>query len=151
VPNALIECRAVFTNNPPCGAMRGFGAVQTCFAAEAQMDKLAVALEMDPGRARDQERNRAGRHAADRASGSKARCRWKRFFAGCAAIQEPGPEELPRDPIRLPGRCRATQPRGDGVRAASVSRSATRTSATRRGFDDYCAARVASMPMPAAI
>src|SRR5207244_1813899 len=32
----------------PCGAMRGFGAVQTCFAAEAQMDKLATALELDP-------------------------------------------------------------------------------------------------------
>ena len=32
------------TNNPPCGAMRGFGAVQACFAHEAQMDKLAAAL-----------------------------------------------------------------------------------------------------------
>src|SRR6266508_2855289 len=41
VPNALIEATSVFTNNPPCGAMRGFGAVQTCFAAEAQMDELA--------------------------------------------------------------------------------------------------------------
>ena len=28
--------------------MRGFGAVQTCFAHEAQMDKLAAALDMDP-------------------------------------------------------------------------------------------------------
>lgn len=36
------------TNNPPCGAMRGFGAVQVCFAYEAQMDRLAEALEMDP-------------------------------------------------------------------------------------------------------
>ena len=48
VPNALIESTCVYTNNPPCGAMRGFGAVQTCFAAEAQMDKLAAALEIDP-------------------------------------------------------------------------------------------------------
>src|SRR5262249_18792427 len=31
-------------NNPPCGAMRGFGAVQTCFAYESQMDRLAGAL-----------------------------------------------------------------------------------------------------------
>ncbi|HEX4725771.1 MAG TPA: molybdopterin cofactor-binding domain-containing protein, partial [Pseudonocardiaceae bacterium] len=31
-PNALIESTVVYTNNPPCGAMRGFGAVQTCFA-----------------------------------------------------------------------------------------------------------------------
>ena len=36
------------TNNPPCGAMRGFGAVQVCFAYEAQMDRLAAVLEMDP-------------------------------------------------------------------------------------------------------
>ena len=28
--------------------MRGFGAVQTCFAGEAQMDKLAAALGIDP-------------------------------------------------------------------------------------------------------
>jgi xanthine dehydrogenase D subunit len=36
------------TNNPPCGAMRGFGAVQVCVAYEAQMDKLAAALGLDP-------------------------------------------------------------------------------------------------------
>lgn len=36
------------TNNPPCGAMRGFGAVQVCFAHEAQMDRLADVLGMDP-------------------------------------------------------------------------------------------------------
>ena len=48
VPNAEVDAYVVYTDNPPCGAMRGFGAVQTCFAHEAQMDKLAAALEMDP-------------------------------------------------------------------------------------------------------
>src|SRR5919109_248009 len=48
VENALIESTCVYTNNPPCGAMRGFGAVQACFAAEAQMDRLASALDIDP-------------------------------------------------------------------------------------------------------
>ncbi|MFE5811205.1 xanthine dehydrogenase family protein molybdopterin-binding subunit, partial [Streptomyces sp. NPDC056491] len=43
-----IEAIALYTNNPPCGAMRGFGAVQACFAYEAQMDKLAAKLGMDP-------------------------------------------------------------------------------------------------------
>ena len=43
-----IDAYVVYTDNPPCGAMRGFGAVQTCFAHEAQMDKLAAALELDP-------------------------------------------------------------------------------------------------------
>jgi xanthine dehydrogenase D subunit len=48
VPNAFVEGWAVRTNNPPCGAMRGFGAVQACFAYESQMDKLAKALGLDP-------------------------------------------------------------------------------------------------------
>ena len=48
VPSARIDAYVVYTDNPPCGAMRGFGAVQTCFAHEAQMDKLAAALELDP-------------------------------------------------------------------------------------------------------
>jgi xanthine dehydrogenase D subunit len=48
VENALAEGIGVRTNNPPCGAMRGFGAVQVCFAHEAQMDKLAEACGVDP-------------------------------------------------------------------------------------------------------
>jgi xanthine dehydrogenase D subunit len=48
VPNVLMDGYAVFTNNPPCGAMRGFGAVQACFAYESQMDALASRLGMDP-------------------------------------------------------------------------------------------------------
>lgn len=47
-PNATIDAIAAFTNNPPCGAMRGFGAVQVAFGHESQMDKLAAALNMDP-------------------------------------------------------------------------------------------------------
>jgi CO/xanthine dehydrogenase Mo-binding subunit len=48
VPNALVHAIAVRTNNPPCGAMRGFGVVQSCFAHEAQMDRLASACGLDP-------------------------------------------------------------------------------------------------------
>ncbi len=48
VPNVAIDVYAVYTNNPPCGAMRGFGAVQACFAYESQMDELARRLAMDP-------------------------------------------------------------------------------------------------------
>jgi CO/xanthine dehydrogenase Mo-binding subunit len=47
-PNATIDGIVVYTNNPPCGAMRGFGSVQNCYAHEAQMDRLAAALGMDP-------------------------------------------------------------------------------------------------------
>jgi xanthine dehydrogenase D subunit len=48
VPNVHIDAYGVYTNNPPCGAMRGFGSVQAAFGYEAQMDKLAAALAMDP-------------------------------------------------------------------------------------------------------
>ena len=48
VPNAMIDGIVVYTNNPPAGAMRGFGSVQNCYAHEAQMDRLAAALGMDP-------------------------------------------------------------------------------------------------------
>jgi xanthine dehydrogenase D subunit len=48
VPVVRVDARAVYTNNPPCGAMRGFGAIQVCFAYESQMDRLAGALGMDP-------------------------------------------------------------------------------------------------------
>ena len=46
-PNAVVDGYAVRTNNPPCGAMRGFGVVQACFAHEGQMDKLAAATGID--------------------------------------------------------------------------------------------------------
>ncbi|MGP4010791.1 xanthine dehydrogenase subunit D [Streptomyces sp. 4N124] len=52
VPNVRIEGWGLYTNNPPCGAMRGLGAVQPAYAYESQMDKLAKALDMDPVRLR---------------------------------------------------------------------------------------------------
>ncbi|MFH8790686.1 xanthine dehydrogenase subunit D [Streptomyces roseoverticillatus] len=48
VDHVDVEALALYTNNPPCGAMRGFGAVQACFAYEAQMDRLADRLGLDP-------------------------------------------------------------------------------------------------------
>lgn len=46
--NAVVDGYAVRTNNPPCGAMRGFGVVQACFAHEGQMDKIAEACGLSP-------------------------------------------------------------------------------------------------------
>lgn len=43
-----IDGRAVLTNSPPFGAFRGFGAPQTQFAAERQMDRIAARLGIDP-------------------------------------------------------------------------------------------------------
>ena len=48
IPNVKVDVDGVYTNNPPGGAFRGFGAPQGIFAAESQMNKLAHALGMDP-------------------------------------------------------------------------------------------------------
>ncbi len=48
VDSVAVDCWGTYTNNPPCGAMRGFGAVQAAFGYESQMDKLAAACGLDP-------------------------------------------------------------------------------------------------------
>ncbi|HRW56070.1 MAG TPA: molybdopterin-dependent oxidoreductase, partial [Phycisphaerae bacterium] len=42
-----VESLAVYTNNPPCGAMRGFGANQASFAVERCIDQLAAKVGLD--------------------------------------------------------------------------------------------------------
>ncbi len=48
IPNVKVDSYAVYTNNIPNGAFRGFGGPQATFAAEMQMNKLAEKLGMDP-------------------------------------------------------------------------------------------------------
>lgn len=48
IPNVKVDSYAVYTNNIPGGAFRGFGGPQGAFAAEMQMSRLAEALGMDP-------------------------------------------------------------------------------------------------------
>ena len=48
VPNAKIDCYAMYTNNPPSGAFRGFGVTQSAFAVEQNMDMVAQELGIDP-------------------------------------------------------------------------------------------------------
>jgi selenium-dependent xanthine dehydrogenase len=47
VPNVDVAARTVYTNNPPCGAMRGFGANQAAFAIEGVLDRLAEKVGLD--------------------------------------------------------------------------------------------------------
>ena len=47
VPNVDVEARAVYTNNPPAGAMRGFGVVQVTFAMDGVLDRLAERVGID--------------------------------------------------------------------------------------------------------
>jgi len=47
VPNVKVDCFAMYTNNAPSGAFRGFGVTQSCFAVESNMDSLAGQLGLD--------------------------------------------------------------------------------------------------------
>ncbi len=47
VPDVDVEAKAVYTNNPPCGAMRGFGVNQSNFAVEGVLDLLAREVGID--------------------------------------------------------------------------------------------------------
>jgi CO/xanthine dehydrogenase Mo-binding subunit len=140
VENALIEGTCVYTNNPPCGAMRGFGAVQSCFAAEAQMDKLAGLLELDPVELR---LRNALAHGDSLPTGQKitGALPVAEVIRRAAAIPIPEPEELLRDPIRLPGGAGNTT-RGEGVRRGVGFAVGFKNIGYSEGFDDYTAARV---------
>ena len=48
IPNIAVDGYAVYTNNVPCGAFRGFGAPQAQFASEVMVTRLAHALDIDP-------------------------------------------------------------------------------------------------------
>ncbi|MGH3445606.1 MAG: xanthine dehydrogenase family protein molybdopterin-binding subunit, partial [Nocardioidaceae bacterium] len=63
-PNVAIDCYGAYTNNPPCGAMRGFGAVQAAFGYESQMDRLAAEIGLDPAEIRIRNGLRQGERVA---------------------------------------------------------------------------------------
>jgi selenium-dependent xanthine dehydrogenase len=48
IPHVRADCYAMYTNNPPAGAFRGFGVTQSCFAIESAMDELAEKVGLDP-------------------------------------------------------------------------------------------------------
>jgi CO/xanthine dehydrogenase Mo-binding subunit len=140
VDNALIESTCVYTNNPPCGAMRGFGAVQVCFAHEAQMDKLADALGIDPIELRLLNALAPGdvMPTGQRVTGSLPVAE---VIRRAAALDLPEPEEFPRDPIRLPGGSGNTT-RGEGVTRGVGFAVGFKNIGYSEGFDDYTTARV---------
>ena len=149
VENLRIEGLAVYTNNPPCGAMRGFGAVQTCFAAEAQMDKLAAALEIDPVELRLLNALEPGGvlPTGQAITGSLPT---REVIKRAAALEVPEQEELPRDAIRLPGGAGNTT-RGDGVRRGVGFAVGFKNICYSEGFDDFCTARVQLLASGAAV
>ncbi|MFE3448210.1 xanthine dehydrogenase family protein molybdopterin-binding subunit [Nonomuraea sp. NPDC059194] len=137
-PNVDIVATGVYTNNPPCGAMRGFGAVQACYAYESQMDKLAAACGLDPVEIRV--RNAVSQGSA-LATGQiiDSPAPLAEMLRELAAMPMPGPaaEDL-RD---LPGGVSQTT-HGEGVRRGVGYGVGIKNICFSEGFDDYSTARV---------
>src|SRR5262249_1293895 len=140
VDNALIESLCLYTNTPPCGAMRGFGAVQSCFAHEAQMDKLAAALDIDPVELRLLNALESS-DAMPTGQVITGTLPVADVIRRCAAMNPPEPEEPPRDPLRLPAGS-GNPTRGEGVRRGVGFAVGFKNIGYSEGFDDSTAARV---------
>jgi xanthine dehydrogenase D subunit len=135
VPHVWIDAYGARTNNPPCGAMRGFGAVQACFAYESQMDAVARALDMDPVEFR-------ARNAVSQGS---------RLPTG-QVIDSPAPLadmlrrlaslELPVSTMDLPPGGYGNTTHGEGVRRGVGYGVGLKNICFSEGFDDYSTAAV---------
>jgi CO/xanthine dehydrogenase Mo-binding subunit len=128
------------TNNPPSGAMRGFGAVQACFAYESQMDRLAAALGMDPLEVRARNALETGDAVASTGQVIETPLPTREVIASLRAM--PLPEEA-RDPHpgALPGGSGLTTEAGQ-VRRGIGYALGIKNLAFSEGFDDFAQARV---------
>ncbi|MEU8798809.1 xanthine dehydrogenase subunit D [Spirillospora sp. NPDC048819] len=139
IPNISIDAYGVYTNNPPCGAMRGFGAVQACFAYESMMDKLGAACGLGPVEVR---RRNAVSQGSKLATGQVIDS--PAPLAGMLSRLEAMPMPPPLDPsdIRnLPGGVSQTT-RGEGVARGVGYGVGIKNICFSEGFDDYSTARV---------
>ncbi len=143
VPNVAIDSFIAYTNNPPCGAMRGFGAVQACFAYESQMDKLAAALAMDPVDLRVRNALAEGDRmpTTGQLIDSPAPVA-ELLHRARAHPQPPPPTAEPADLRELPGGVSNTT-HGEGVRRGIGYGIGIKNVGFSEGFDDYSTARVA--------
>ncbi len=140
VPAATVDAVCAFTNNPPCGAMRGFGAVQVAVAHEAQMDRLAEAIGLDPVEVRLRNAMKTGSHLIT-----------GQIVDGPAPIAEllerlgamslPQARSAERDFRYLPGGV-ANVTHGEGVRRGVGFAIGVKNIGFSEGFDDYSTARV---------
>lgn len=141
VPNVVMDCWGVRTNNPPCGAMRGFGVVQACFAYESQLDKLGRAVGLDPAELRI-------RNAVHQGSAMPT----GQVVDGPAPVAElvrrvrdmPRPAAAATDPVdlrQLPGGV-SNSTHGEGVVRGTGYGVSIKNVAYSEGFDDYSTARV---------
>ncbi|MEV7041012.1 xanthine dehydrogenase subunit D [Amycolatopsis sp. NPDC051061] len=138
VDSASVDCWGTYTNNPPCGAMRGFGAVQAAFGYESQMDKLASACGLDPVEIRVRNAMSEGDlmptgQAVDSAAPVAE-------LLGLVR-DKPMPPERPFDLRHMPGGVSNTT-HGEGVVRGVGYAVGIKNVCFSEGFDDYSTARV---------
>ncbi len=142
VPNVVMDAYAVYTNNPPCGAMRGFGAVQACFAYESQMDKLAAALRLDPVEVRVRNAlHTGGTMPTGQVLDSPAPVAELLHRVVAAPLPPPLLPPGTWDPRELPGGI-ANTTHGEGVVRGVGYAIGIKNVGFSEGFDDFATARV---------
>ncbi|MFB8280218.1 xanthine dehydrogenase family protein molybdopterin-binding subunit [Nocardia colli] len=139
IPHIKIDAYGVYTNNPPCGAMRGFGAVQACFAHESMMDKVAEALGLDPIHVRQVN---AVSQGSKLATGQIVHAPMPMAEMLAQARDMPLPAALDASDIRnLPGGASQTT-HGEGVVRGIGYGVGIKNICFSEGFDDLSTARV---------
>jgi len=137
--NVTVDAYVLYTNNPPCGAMRGFGAVQSCFAYESQMDRLAAELGADPVEVRIRNAMQQGsRLPTGQVVDSAAPVAELLRRVRAAALPE---DELSTDLRTLPGGVSNTT-HGEGVHRGIGYAVGFKNVGYSEGYDDYSTARV---------
>jgi CO/xanthine dehydrogenase Mo-binding subunit len=143
VPNVRVDATGVYTNNPPCGAMRGFGAVQACYAYESQMDLLAEACGLSPVEIRVRNAvSQGSRLITGQVIDSPAPL--ADMLRDLEAMPLPAPPPEPardRDLRGLPGGVSQTT-HGESVRRGVGYGVGIKNICFSEGFDDYSTARV---------
>ncbi len=144
IPNIHLDCYGAYTNNPPCGAMRGFGSVQTAFAVEAIMDKLADAVGVDPVEIRVLNGFKEGSTAPTGQIIDSAApvAELVQRLKAMALPEEREPDHRTGVDLRtMPGGVSNTT-HGEGVRRGVGYAVAYKNVGFSEGFDDYSTARV---------
>ncbi|WNV77248.1 xanthine dehydrogenase subunit D [Geodermatophilus sp. DSM 44513] len=139
-PSVAVDVHGVFTNNPPCGAMRGFGCVQAAYAHEALMDELAAAVGVDPVEIRRRNGVQEGdRNITGQVIDSAAPV--AELLERVAAMPLPPAPAGQPDLLDLPGAVGNTT-HGEGVRRGVGYSVTYKNVGFSEGFDDHSTARV---------
>ena len=138
-PSAVVDGFAVRTNNPPCGAMRGFGVVQACYAHESQMDRLAEACGLSHVEIRLRNAMRTG-DTLITGQPVESVAPVERCIRETDALPLPPPLAATPDVLELPGGSGLTS-RSENIRRGIGWGVSIKNIMYSEGFDDYSTAR----------